>query len=182
MPSGAVSLPPCVDQGIVGQRYDSSGAPRGGEFQIKPGAGRQPAVAAGADGDFVVVWTSGTRAFGQRYDSTGAAQGGEFAVGTSTFQFAPAVAADADGDFVVVWLGGPPDVDVFGQAFDRAGAPQGGEFRVNTYTTGSQYAQAVASDAAGNFVVTWACCYPNFDVFGRRFHRARRGGQRGVSE
>src|SRR2546430_2478704 len=61
MPSGAVSLPPCVDQGIVGQRYDSSGAPRGGEFQIKPGAGRQPAVAAGAAGGTVLGRTRSAR-------------------------------------------------------------------------------------------------------------------------
>ena len=31
----------------------------------------------------------------------------------------------------------------------------GPEFQVNTYTTDAQYAPAVASDAAGNFVVVW---------------------------
>jgi hypothetical protein len=43
-----------------------------------------------------------------------------------------------------------------GQRYDSTGTAQGGEFLVNTYTTGSQYAPAVASDAAGNFVVVWA--------------------------
>ena len=33
--------------------------------------------------------------------------------------------------------------------------PVGPEFQVNTYTTGSQNAAAVASDASGNFVVVW---------------------------
>ncbi len=34
--------------------------------------------------------------------------------------------------------------------------PAGTEFQVNTYTTDAQYAPAVASDSAGNFVVVWA--------------------------
>jgi len=31
----------------------------------------------------------------------------------------------------------------------------GDEFRVNAYTTSSQFAAVVASDAGGNFVVAW---------------------------
>jgi len=34
-------------------------------------------------------------------------------------------------------------------------APVGSEFQVNTYTTSFQRNPAVASDAAGNFVVVW---------------------------
>jgi hypothetical protein len=33
--------------------------------------------------------------------------------------------------------------------------PDGPEFRVNTYTTNSQQAASIATDAAGNFVVAW---------------------------
>jgi hypothetical protein len=66
--------------GINGQRYDSSGAPVSGQFQINtytPGNQINPSVAAGAGGGFVVVWTSygssGTDTAvpsiqGQRYD------------------------------------------------------------------------------------------------------------------
>ena len=46
---------------IRAQRYTSGGSPRGVEFQVNTGtAGDQlrPAVAAAADGDFVVVWDS----------------------------------------------------------------------------------------------------------------------------
>ena len=41
------------------------------------------------------------------------------------------------------------------QRFDASGTPRGGEFQVNTYTTDGQYSGGLASDAVGNFVVTW---------------------------
>ncbi len=50
--------------GIFGRRYDSKGAPLGGEFQINTyttGTQRSSAVAMASASDFVVVWTS----FGQ---------------------------------------------------------------------------------------------------------------------
>jgi hypothetical protein len=62
--------------GIFGQRFDASGAPRGSEFQVNSftsGYQTAPAVAAGADGDFVVAWHSSSQdgslygVFGQRY-------------------------------------------------------------------------------------------------------------------
>jgi hypothetical protein len=91
-----------------------------------------------------------------------------------------AVAADPAGNFVVVWEGysydNYPDAwSVFGQRFDANGAPLGSEFQVNTYTTNEQGvgALAVATDAAGNFVVVWGGYGAGDDddegVFGRRF-------------
>ncbi|HUO84116.1 MAG TPA: DUF11 domain-containing protein [Thermoanaerobaculia bacterium] len=47
--------------GIFGQRYDSSGAPVGSEFQLNTwttNGQRRPAVAADGAGNFVVVWDS----------------------------------------------------------------------------------------------------------------------------
>ena len=44
--------------GIFAQRYDSAGAPQGGEFRVNtytPDGQDAPAVAMDADGDFVVV-------------------------------------------------------------------------------------------------------------------------------
>lgn len=46
---------------VFGQRFDSAGAPVGGEFQVNSYTTSQqddPAVAAESSGDFVVVWTS----------------------------------------------------------------------------------------------------------------------------
>jgi len=106
--------------GIYAQRYDSAGAARGGEFRVNtftPGAQRNPAVAADADGDLVVAWQSQAQdgneygVYAQRYNALGLAQGGEFRVNTFTTggQAGAAVASDADGDFVVAWSSAPQD-------------------------------------------------------------------------
>ncbi|MGB5400218.1 MAG: hypothetical protein WBO71_08385, partial [Thermoanaerobaculia bacterium] len=108
------------DWSIQGQRYDSGGAPVGGEFQVNAyttSSQLNPSVAVEPQGDFVVVWTSygsygtdssGESIQGQRYDSGGAPMGGQFQVNayTTTSQRRPAVAVGADGDFVVVWDSG----------------------------------------------------------------------------
>jgi hypothetical protein len=72
------------------------------------------------------------------------------------------VAVDAVGNFVVAWMDEGSDGDGLGVRARRLradGTPRGADFLVNTYTTGNQLlglnGKAVASDAAGNVVVTW---------------------------
>src|SRR5262249_51560016 len=89
--------------GLEGQRYDGTGAPMGGEFQINTetlGSQYDGEVAMDQTGAFVVVWTdntgldgSGTSIQGRRYDGNGVAIGGEFQVNTATtgYQELPAV-------------------------------------------------------------------------------------------
>jgi hypothetical protein len=101
--------------------------------------------------------------------------GAEFQVNSYTTgsQRRPAVASDANGNFVVVWSSNGQDGSsdgVFGQRFNSSGLPQGSEFQVNTYTTFSQWAPAVASDANGNFVVVWQNW--TYGAFGQRFNAA----------
>jgi hypothetical protein len=182
--------------GIFGQRYDVAGTPLGGEFRVNTYTTDQqriPAVAADAQGNFVVVWSSMGQdgsdygIFGQRYDAAGAPRGGEFQVNTYTtsYQERPAVAVDPVGHFVVVWRSNTQDGDsdgVFGQRYDAAGAPSGGEFRVNSYTLNDQRVPAVAADAAGNFVVLWQSDTQDgdaFGIFGQRYDAAGapRGGE-----
>ncbi len=162
------------ERGVFGQRYDSNGMPRGGEFQINSyTAGYQggfgSAIAADPAGNFLVVWPSwgqdrdASGLFGQRFDSTGAPVGLEFQVNSYTlgYQDGPALASDATGNFVVAWTSYGQDGNgdgVFGRRYNHNGLSLTGEFQVNTYTTGEQgsYTRpAVASDAAGNFVVVW---------------------------
>ncbi len=124
-------------------------------------------MAADADGDFVVVWSSfGSTEFtyvtvqGQRYASDGSAVGGEFLVSTypTAFHVDPAVAMDADGDFVVVWRVLDPaliESEISGQRFASDGSAVGGELQVNSYTTSFQQLPVVAMDADGDFVVVW---------------------------
>ena len=88
----------------------------------------------------------------------------EFQVNTYTThdQVQPAVAPGADGSFVTVWMsrrlgfptpGGDPWYTLTGRRFGRDGQPLGGEFGVNEIDTAES--PAIASDAAGNFVVVW---------------------------
>ena len=81
---------------------------------------------------------------------------------TTGNQLFSALAADAAGNFVIVWKSayaspGPDNNrgSIQGRRYDRNGNALGPDFQVNTYTTGNQRYPAVASDAAGNFVVVW---------------------------
>jgi hypothetical protein len=116
--------------GQFGQRYASTGAPLGPEFQVNTyTAGDQlnTSVVADSGGNFVVVWRSpqdgaGAGIFGQRYDSSGSPLGAEFRVNSYTTgeQQDPAVSADPLGNFVVVWHSYGQDgssYGVFGQRY-----------------------------------------------------------------
>jgi hypothetical protein len=160
--------------GIFAQRFSSAGSRVGVEFQVNTFTTLfqiRPSVAAAANGDFVVAWESGNQdgagygIFGQRFSSTGAAVGVEFQVNTFTAstQAFPSMAANTNGDFVVAWRSTAQDgsgYGVFAQSFSSAGTRVGPELQVNTFTMLDQH-HAVASAAAGAFVVAWAS--PNQD-------------------
>ena len=132
--------------GILAERYNSTGARQGDEFQVNTETRSYqsgPSVAVDDDGDFVVVWKSenllqdgdDAGVFGQRYDRSGVPQGGEFQVNSFTTgdQWFPDVAMDADGDFVVAWESNGRDVsfyEVFAQRFQGDG-PVAGDFTVD---------------------------------------------------
>jgi hypothetical protein len=135
--------------GVFGQRYDSVGAPLGGEFQVNTYTTSNQftgGAAMDAQGNFLVVWASfgqdGSRTgvFGQRYDAAGVPQGGEFQISTYTTedQAAPVVARDPTGNFVVVWQSHVQDagsVGVFGRRY------------------GGLFPAGLAADANGNGVL-----------------------------
>ena len=169
--------------GIFGHRFDSSGAPLGGEFQVNSfTVGYQGAmdVAAEADGDFVVVWSSYLQddffsgGFGRRFSSTGAPQATEFQINASTTasEYVSAVGVQSDGHFVVTWASGEVgggSLDIFARRFDSADTRA--FFRVNI-TTSPQYGSRIAVEADGDFVIAWISSGQDRDfngVFGRRF-------------
>jgi hypothetical protein len=158
--------------GVFAQRFASSGAPVGPEFQVNTyttGTQYQPAVAMDSAGNFVVVWTSlgqegtGAEVFGQRFSSSGVPLGSEFRVNTFTAgdQHRPDVGSDSAGNFLVVWQdGADPGAGgagrgIFGRSYDTTGLPVGPEFQVNTHTTGFKGAPAVAVNPAGGAVAVW---------------------------
>jgi len=159
-------------EGVFAQRYDATGVPLGGEFQVNShttNRQRYASVTADAAGDFVVVWQSqyqdGDRAggFGQRYDSAGVPQGGEFLVNTTTAgaQSLPKVGGGPAGDFIVAWnhgntsLGG--DLSIRARRFDAAGAPLGADFEV-AGPAGDlvPILPRVGMDASGGILIAWA--------------------------
>ena len=176
------------DGGIFAQRYDAAGARDGSEFQVNvytPDRQFDPAVSAGPDGEFMVVWTSAGSPAGaalslmaRRYDAAGNAVGGDFEVNVDTTvdQFAPSLALDAAGDAMVVWQ--RPDGSgsgVRGRRFDKTGTALGAAFAINEYTTNGQGSPSVAARPDGTFVVVWTSITQDGDgagVFGRRLNSA----------
>ena len=153
--------------GVVGQRYDASGAPLGGEFAVNTQtAGDQfgPSVAVGPAGGFVVAWEGAPDGdfrgiAARRFDAAGTPLGPEFQVNTFTpsFQDGPDVATDASGNFVVVWHS-PQDgssVGAFARLYDSSGVAQTGEIQVNTYTNAFQGVATVAMQPSGGFVIAF---------------------------
>lgn len=124
--------------GLFGRWYNSSGVAQGAsEFRISPNSGERN-VAMTADGDFVVVWTSGyggaavisARAYAAPLVGREPLPKGDafrvnpsFADGRHEY---PRVAADSHGNFVVVWYrrlaGEHGDSDVFAQRCGYTGA------------------------------------------------------------
>ncbi len=159
---------------IQGQRYAADGSAVGSEFQVNTYTTDNqfnPSVAMDLDGDFVVVWdsgssdgpdTSGRSIQGQRYAADGSPAGAEFQVNAYTpgIQRDPVVAMDAVGNFVVAWFsqtsaGSDLGYSIQGQRFAADGSPMGAQFQVNTYTTNSQQFPAVAMAPEGDFIVVW---------------------------
>src|SRR5262245_30953055 len=157
--------------GIVGRRFDATGAALGGEFQVNTTTTDdqyRPSVAADAKGNFVVVWVgpdgSSKGVFGQRFDAAGARRGAEFQINTYTTgtqglsgRAGPLVASAADGRFVVAWTSNTgtdgSDASVEARRYDAAGIAQGDEFRVNAFTTGAQAVSSLSMAADGAFIV-----------------------------
>src|SRR5262249_8421631 len=115
--------------------------------------------------------------YAQRFDASGTPVGGEFRANTTPLknQQNATVAMDPSGDFVITWSSQAQDNGsswgICAQRYNAAGVPQGGEFRVNTTTANDQQYSTVATDAAGNFVITWTS--NNQDGSGRGIYAQR---------
>jgi hypothetical protein len=147
---------------LQARRFDADGVPLGDQFRVDSGDAddpRRPAVAAGAAGNFVVVWHEWNNARpdyrsiqGRRFGADGVPRGGQFQVNSYTTgpQGYPDVGMDAAGNFVVTWV----YPRIHARRFDADGTPHT-QFQVNAYTTGYQAVPRVAVDPAGDFVISW---------------------------
>jgi hypothetical protein len=145
------------------QRFHAAGRPLGRPVPVVGGTSiqRNPAVAATAEGRFVVVWAD-TQGIGARlFDAAGRKVGPVIRVTTTRFADFPDVALDALGNFVVIWQSGPSSDGPFvlgARLFNRDGVPQGGEAVVDPEFPSQYFPQvppSVALSDAGTFLVAW---------------------------
>ncbi|HKH47222.1 MAG TPA: hypothetical protein VKM72_21410 [Thermoanaerobaculia bacterium] len=148
------------------QRFNAAGQRLG---PAVPVVGRNsfqalPAVAANAEGRFVVAWVGNHRGIDARvFDRSGRKIGPVLRVSRATVygDNSPHVALDARGNFVVVWqkatsLDGPREIRA--RLYNRDGVPQGGELVVDPEFVSqflTDFPPGVAMTPGGNFLVTW---------------------------
>jgi hypothetical protein len=171
--------------GIYARKLTATGAgatPK--EFAVNQCASNQrsPAVAALANGNYVIAWVSEQERFTKSVDiyarifsSAGIPRTDEFLVNSSTNVCAnPALAPLGTGGFVVAWSQRDSVVytngwDVWGRAFKASGMPEVNEFRINTFLYGDQYCPKLAAGPNGVMAV-WTSMGEDGDhegVFGR---------------
>jgi Ca2+-binding RTX toxin-like protein len=148
--------------GIYQQRYAADGDPVGSETFVNSfldgDVQANSAVAAFADGGWVLTWTApGAELHQQRYAADGSAMGRETMVSRSTSgendqASGSSVSALADGGWVVTWDDG---YDIYQQRYAASGRTVGTETRVNIHTKGDEMYPSVTGLANGDWVVTW---------------------------
>ena len=165
---------------IQGQRFASDGTPAGGEFQVNSyttGDQNFPQVAMSSNGDFVVVWDSGStlgnangqRVQGQRFASDGSTLGVHFEINafTSGIHTLPSIAMSANGDFVVAWESGEDDMGcdidahcIQARRFASDGSMLGDQFQTESQPSGGGVGGVVGRPSVAfgpddGFVVSW---------------------------
>lgn len=174
-------------QGVFARRYDASGAAIGREIRMNTtttGSQRNPSVAIGADGQFVVTWEDDSGIHASSFDETGSAVSGQITVDSTSAAHSPDVAISRDNNFTVVWhrdgqssgtassqpVGVVGD-DVFQRSFNFDGTDRHAASIVNSDLSDDQRFASIAMDADGNAVITWqgSDSSGNYDVYFRKF-------------
>ncbi|HEX8307712.1 MAG TPA: M10 family metallopeptidase C-terminal domain-containing protein [Allosphingosinicella sp.] len=159
---------------LKAQRFDSSGAPVGGELSINAlnsnHVNMDASVTVLTNGVMVVTWSKMDYVSGPNYGqhiyakafnvATGAALSGEFRIDSSgetgTYQVTPSVTALASGGWIATWADSiGSETEIVGQVFAANGTKVGGEFLVNTTTAGNQLTPVVTALQGGGFAIAW---------------------------
>jgi hypothetical protein len=133
---------------------------------VPDGQQRNPRIAAGDDGRFVVVWEDDQDNNGyfqikaRVLDSFGEELVADFTVNTleDGQQLHPSVAMDAVGRFVVAWEDDRDDngyYQIYARCFEADGNERCADFTVNSTATGQQLRPAVAMEPDGGFVIAF---------------------------
>ena len=165
--------------GLYMRRFGSDGSALDAETRVGSGsAGAQSdaAVAALANGGFVMAWDAASGVHAQRFDAAGAAAGPDVRVNTSGAGALsqPAITALHDGGYVVAWQSADADGDgIHLQRFDANGVAAGTEVQVNTTTAGEQAQPALTALDDGGYEVAWTSADASgTGIFSQRFDAA----------
>ena len=184
-------------QDVYGRIFSPSGTPVTGEFLINQFTSynqRTPAVAALANGGFIVAWVSeqeravaapssvtntpsqmaypSVDIYARLYKGDGSAQGNESIVNSDSNPCAnPDIAAGSDGGFVVTWTARDMTspfangLDIYARTFSSAGVG-GTVMRVNSYLYGDQYGPRIAS-LGTDYLIVWTSLTPQEGIYGQ---------------
>jgi hypothetical protein len=163
----AFDAPDASGLGVYVQLFDASFRPLGDAVRVNTTvAGNQgrPAIAANADGQYLVAWHGQFRSprqfrvYGQVVGEAGNLIGGELALsgGSNRYEIYPSVAAGPHGDFVTVWLafGNTLPVGIFANQVDALGRA-GSEVQINQRSVNYNSRSSLATDGAGHFLAPW---------------------------
>lgn len=158
-------LPPDGTEVIRLQLFGPGGEPDGAPVEVVRGADPRftppfpPALAAGVDGSFLVVWHDDS--VRSRTVEPGGALGPERVVAEGAAfgheSLRPAVAGDPRGGFVVAWRSGGPEDRIVLRRLDGTGAAVGPEWQVVAVggSIRSLLRPALSVGPAGGVVVIW---------------------------
>jgi len=187
-----------VDQGksdVLVQRFKSSGAALGAAIRVSveaappavPGVDYSPAVAAAANGSFVVAWVRYIPPAGEpailvrRFDSSGKALSGQVQVSSGLVKGeAPDICVPSNGGAVIVWgsidARRPFEASLEGVSLRRlssAGLPVGTAEQVVAAADAETASAAVSCGKGGTFVVAYELdrleSADDSDIFVQRF-------------
>jgi hypothetical protein len=127
---------------------------------------REPAVAMGPSGDFLVAWADDTDDNGyyqihaRGFAADGTERIPEFTVNSVSDgqQRKPAVAVASDGSFVVAWADDQDrdgDYQIMVRGFATDGSERFADMSVHDDDQGERLAPTIGVDASGDFVVAW---------------------------
>lgn len=157
--------------GIYAQILSPTGAKLGSEFLVNQSTDlRQltPVVAALANGNFVITWSSekarvsggfDVNITGRIFSPSGAIVGNEFLISSGTNSCShPTVASDGSGGFAVGWnqqdmVNAGYGLDIYVRSYDSAVLPHAAATRVNSHTLGDQFVPAITATGTNYFAV-----------------------------
>jgi hypothetical protein len=170
---------------IFARLYNGNGAAVAGEFLVNTNLDpcSDPAVAAGTDGGFMIVWAQKNMTipqfswdiFARPFSSAGV---GGTAVVANGYQYGdqylPRVSA-LGTDYLVVWTSLAQDGSregVYGRILRNNGTPAAAEMRINTTTMSQQIHPVVSSDGFSRYVAVWSSFVGglgSFDLYAQRY-------------